>query len=91
MNNEQQQTNRTTNATQRALLSVPYDNLNISRDFCVINNSSSYVSRVIHRRRNQRRLNNIFTIDTLIRIRQLPIQNTGGPFTNQFFNGSTFP
>ncbi|GBB91544.1 hypothetical protein RclHR1_01890018 [Rhizophagus clarus] len=93
MNNEQP-INRTTDATQRAPLSVQYDNLNIFRDFStpyVINNPSSYVSRVIRRRRNQRRLNNIFTNDTFIRIRQLPVQNTGGPSINQFFNGITFP
>ncbi|GES85513.1 hypothetical protein GLOIN_2v1835724 [Rhizophagus clarus] len=94
MDREQSLTNQTTNATKRAPLNVSYDSLNVSRDFStsyVINNPSSYVSRVIRRRRNQRRLNSIITNGTLIRIRQLPIQNTGGPSINQFFNGITFP
>ncbi|GBB91546.1 hypothetical protein RclHR1_01890020 [Rhizophagus clarus] len=93
MDREQSLTNQTTDATQRAPLNVSYDNLNVSRDFStfyVINNPS-HVSRVIRRRRNQRRLNSIITNGTLIRIRQLPIQNTGGPSSNQFFNGITFP
>jgi hypothetical protein len=97
MNHEQPPTNQTINATQmeRAPSKIPRDNLNISCDFSdtTSNNPSSYTSFVIRRRRNQRRLRHGITINTYIlnHIRRLPRQNTNVPFTNQFFNGSTFP
>ncbi|CAB4395015.1 unnamed protein product [Rhizophagus irregularis] len=50
--------------------------------------SSSYVARIIRRRRYQRH----FRYKTLIpnRFIRLPTQISNDPFTNQFFNGSTF-
>ncbi|CAB4383409.1 uncharacterized protein OCT59_009473 [Rhizophagus irregularis] len=84
MDNEQQPTNRTINATQ--IEHAPCDFSDTTS-----NNSSSYASLTIRRRRNQRRLritiNNMYRLN---RIRRLPIQNTNYLFTNQFFNGSTF-
>ncbi|GBC10624.1 hypothetical protein RclHR1_00980001 [Rhizophagus clarus] len=54
----------------------------------------SYVSRIISRRRNQRRLRshgNTINTYTLNLIRQLPSQNTNDPTTRQLFYGSSFP
>ncbi|CAB4473623.1 uncharacterized protein OCT59_026494 [Rhizophagus irregularis] len=50
--------------------------------------SSTYVARIIRRRRYQRH----FRYKTLIpnRFIRLPTQISNDPFTNQFFNGSTF-
>ncbi|CAB4383376.1 uncharacterized protein OCT59_009513 [Rhizophagus irregularis] len=74
---------------------IPCDNLNTSCDFSdtTFKNPSSYASFAIRRRRNQRRLRHEITINMYIlnRIRRLPMQNTNDLFTNQFFNGSTFP
>ena len=97
MDHEQSPTNQSINATQmeRAPSKIPCDNLNISCDFSdtTSNNPSSYASFAIRRRRNQRRLRHVITINNMYilnRIRRLPIQNTNDLFTNQFFNGSTF-
>ncbi|CAB4383363.1 unnamed protein product [Rhizophagus irregularis] len=72
---------------------IPCNNLNTC-DFSdtTSNNPSSYASFAIRRRRNQRRLRHI-TINMYIwiRISRLPMQPTNNLFTNQFFNGSTFP
>ncbi|CAB4383388.1 unnamed protein product [Rhizophagus irregularis] len=96
MDNEQQPTNRTIDATQmeRAPSKISCDNLNISCDFS--DTTPSYVSFAIRRRRNQRRLRRLrheITINMYIwnRIRRLPMQTTNNLFTNQFFNGSAFP
>ncbi|CAB4434779.1 unnamed protein product [Rhizophagus irregularis] len=77
MDNEQQPTNQ-----ERAPTEIPRDNLN-----------NSYASLTIRSRRNQRRLRHEITVNMYIlnRIRRLPMQNTNDLFTNQFFNGSTFP
>ncbi|CAB4434781.1 unnamed protein product [Rhizophagus irregularis] len=87
MDNEQQPTNRTINATQMERAPCDFSDT-------TSNNSSSYASLTIRRRRNQRRLRHGITINNmyiLSRIRRLPIQNTNDLFANQFFNGSTFP
>ncbi|CAB4434782.1 unnamed protein product [Rhizophagus irregularis] len=85
MDNEQQSTNRTINATQ--IEHAPCD---------FSDTTPSYVSFAIRRRRNQRRLRRLrheITINMYIwnRIRRLPMQTTNNLFTNQFFNGSAFP
>ena len=90
MDNEQQPINQ-----ERAPSENPRDNLNTSCDFSdtTSNNSSSYASLTIRRRRNQRQLRHGITINNMYilnRIRRLPIQNTNDLFANQFFNGSTF-
>ncbi|GBB97603.1 hypothetical protein RclHR1_03010006 [Rhizophagus clarus] len=81
--------------TDNEISNISDNDLNISvdsSDTCTTRNSSSYASRVIRRRRNQRRLRHGITINTYIlnRIRSLPIQITNDPFSNQIFNGSTF-
>ncbi|CAB4383413.1 uncharacterized protein OCT59_009466 [Rhizophagus irregularis] len=89
MDNEQQPTNRTINATQMECAPCDYSDT-------TSNNLSSYASLTIRRRRNQRRLrhgitiNNMYILNRIRRLPRLPIQNTNDLFTNQFFNGSTF-
>ncbi|CAB4480415.1 unnamed protein product [Rhizophagus irregularis] len=89
MDNEQQPTNRTINATQMECTPCDYSDT-------TSNNLSSYASLTIRRRRNQRRLrheitiNNMCILNRIRRLPRLPIQNTNDLFTNQFFNGSTF-
>ncbi|CAB4434759.1 unnamed protein product [Rhizophagus irregularis] len=92
MDNEQPSTNQ-----ERAPSEIPCDNLNTSCcnfSDTTSNNPSSYDdSFASRRRRNQRRLRHEITINMYLlnRIRRLPMQNTNDLFTNQFFNGSTFP
>ncbi|GBC07796.1 hypothetical protein RclHR1_00770009 [Rhizophagus clarus] len=54
-----------------------------------INHLSSYASLTVRKRRNQRRLRRRGMLNHIRRL--LPIQNTNNSFTNQFFNGITFP
>ncbi|CAB4434746.1 unnamed protein product [Rhizophagus irregularis] len=66
MDNEQQPTNRTIDATQMEHVpsKIPCDNLNISCDFS--DTTPSYASFAIRRRRNQRRLRHGITINIII-------------------------
>ncbi|CAB4473612.1 hypothetical protein RhiirA5_452456 [Rhizophagus irregularis] len=53
-------------------------------------NPSSYVNRILSKRRNRRQLRHGNTYALMNLIRQLPRQNVNDPFANQIFNGSNF-
>ena len=68
------------------------DNTSCNFSDTTSNNPSSYASFAIRRHRNQRRLRRkTINMYILNGIGQLPMQNTNDLFTNQLFNGSTFP
>ncbi|GES97873.1 hypothetical protein RCL_jg3640.t1 [Rhizophagus clarus] len=90
MNHEQPSTNRTTTRMEGAPSNFPYNNLNISCGF--LNKSSYTIKNLIRKRRNQRQLRKRGITNMLNYIRRLSsIRNTNNPFTNQLFNGGTFP
>ncbi|RGB44058.1 hypothetical protein C1646_737568 [Rhizophagus diaphanus] len=51
---------------------------------------SSYVNRILSKRRNRRQLRHANTYALINLIRKLPRQNVNDPFANQIFNGSNF-
>ena len=52
--------------------------------------SLQYNRRIIHKRRDQRKLRHKFTNRNIFQITQLPIQFTNNQSINQFFNGLPF-
>ncbi|RGB44054.1 hypothetical protein C1646_679075 [Rhizophagus diaphanus] len=53
-------------------------------------NPSSYINRIVHKRRKLRQIRRVENNSFLYHIRRLPRQNTTDPYEVQFFHGSNF-